>query len=269
MKIEKLDHYVLTILLQITLSASCLAQVSNDDDETDNSEGRYLLDFSYIEVSSKEGATDILTTGFTWLVHPSLRVSASTDLVRFNPDTALQSDNAETLTSSGLGDSVLSLQYDWQERLTVSPWVPDNLGTSLSILLPTGDAKKALGQDTWAGSIAFSWPILIKDAWLINPVINYNFTFNEGELADHVHVAEIGVGLVRLFPLKFWVGITPSYWYDLDLHTWNFDGHITVGKMFSNGIGVGVDYGRLSRHFKPSLSDDRSLLFNFYYQFGH
>jgi len=253
------------ILLFIFLSVSCLAQTDTGEDSAETKEGRFLLDLSYTKVDSNEGKTDLLSPGFSWLIHPSLRAQVSTDLVYFNPE-----QNASGVQSSrGLGDSVFSIQYDWQERLTVSPWVPDNIGTSLSILIPTGDAKKFLSLDTWAGSIAFSWPITIKDEWLLNPVINYNFTFSEGKLADPTHVGEVGIGLVRLFPHQFWISYTPSYWYDFDLRTWNFDSHLTVGKMLSNGMGMSLDYGSLARHFQPALRDDRSLLVNFYYQFGH
>jgi hypothetical protein len=232
-------------------------------------EGRFLLNFNYTDIDSQEGVTSVLSSGFTWLINPSLRLGASIDLARFNPDNDPASDVGEAPSTRGLGDSTFSLQYDWQERLTASPWVPDDVGTSVAILVPTGDAKKALGGDTWAASIAVSRPILIKGEWLVNPVINYNFTFNEGELADHIKVAEVGVGLVKLFPSRVWIAYTPSYWYDFDFHTWNFDSHLTIGKMFSTGIGMGLDYGTLARHFKPEFRDDRTLLINLYYQFGH
>jgi hypothetical protein len=255
--------FPLLVLLQLILCTTCLAQTDTGEDAAEPEEGRFLLDLNYTAVDSKEGKTDLLTPGFSWLISPSLRAKVSTDLGFFNP-----AENESGITSSrGMGDTIFSVQYDWQERLTVSPWVPDNIGTSFSILIPTGDAKNFLGMDTWGGSIAFSWPITIEREWLLNPVINYNFTFAEGKLADPTHVGEVGIGVVRLFPRQFWISYTPSLWYDLDFHTWNYDSHITVGKMFSNGMGIGLDYGSLARHFLPGLRDDRSILVNFYYQF--
>ena len=261
-------RFQLIILLQIMLSATCQAQTGSADETAEESQGHYLLDFSYTEINSEEGVTSVLSSGFSWLVNPSFRLGASMDLARFDPDDDLNSNADGVPTTRGPGDSTFSVQYDWQERLTASPWVPDDMGTSLAVLVPTGDAEDALGGDTWAASIAVSWPILIEGGWLVNPVINYNFTFNEGELADHIKVGEVGVSLVKLFPSRFWIAYTPSYWYDFDFHTWNFDSHLTIGKMFTTGMGMSLDYGTLARHFKPEIRDDRTLLINFYYQFG-
>jgi hypothetical protein len=257
-------RFHLLILLQFALSVPCLAQ-TDDNEDSSQDEGRYLLGFSYAAAESIEGVTDIFDAGITWVTRPDLRISIDTSYVLFAPS-SLFPDQKPT---NGLGDTLFSIQYDWEERLTASPWIPDNVGTSLSILAPTGDASKSLGGDTWGASISTSWPIIIKGGWLINPAVNYIFTFNEGPKADPTNVAEALVGIVKLFPSKFWIAYTPGYWYDLDLKTWNFDSHFTVGKMFSNGMGIGLDYGRVSRHFKPSAKDDTVLLFNYYFQFGY
>ena len=264
-----LIRFQLVILLQIALSVACLAQSNVQEREGEKEEGRFLLDLAYSDTESIEGVTDIFDIGLTWLVRPDLRVGADTTFVDFTPDTSSNQVSSDQQSTKGLGDSTFFIQYDWQERLTASPWIPDNVGTSLAVLVPTGDAKKSLGGDTWAASVAVSWPLVIKGGWLLNPAVNYNFTFNEGPLADHISVAEVGLGIVKLFPSKLWIGYTPSYWYDLDLKTWNFDSHFTIGKMFSNGMGIGLDYGQLARHYKPRARDDNSLLFNFYFQFGH
>jgi len=257
------------ILIQIILSDACLAQSGDSDDGAEKSDGRFLLDLSFTSTDSLEGTIDTVNPGFTWLVRPDIRVGVNTTYVTFTPDSSTQPDLEGQSSSRGPGDSVVFLQYDWQERLTASPWIPDNVGTSLTVLAPTGDARKSLGADTWAANLAVSWPIEFKGGLLVNPVISYEFTFNEGPLADPTNLAEAGVGIIKLFPSKFWVGYTPLYWYDFDINTWNFDSHITVGKMFPNGIGIGLDYGRLARHFIPNARDDNTFLFNLYYQFGH
>jgi hypothetical protein len=263
-----LFRFLLVFLLQLALSASCLAQSDDTEDSGKKEEGRFLLDLNYIDLDSIEGVIDVFGVGFTWLARPDIRVGAQATFVEFTPDRSPDLVSNDPQATRGPGDSTFFIQYDWQERLTVSPWIPDNVGTSLFVLVPTGNARESLGGDTWAASVAVSWPIVIKGGWLINPVINYNFTFNEGPLADHINVAEAGLGIVKLFSKKFWISYTPSYWYDLDLNAWNFDSHVTVGKMFSTGMGIGLDYGRLARHFKPRAADDKTLLFNFYYQFG-
>ena len=259
----------LIVVLQLVLSATCLAQSGDGQDKGQEDPGHYLLDLSYTDTSSFEGTTDVFSLGFTWLVRPDLRVGATTTYVAFNPNIIPELNLDGGPSNHGLGDSIFFVQYDWEDRLTASPWIPDDLGLSLSVLAPTGNAENFLGADAWGASIAISWPIVIEGGWLLNPGINYNFSFNEGPLAEHVNVGEAGINIVKVFPSKFWISYTPSVWYDFDVNTWNFDSHLTIGKMFSTGMGIGLDYGRLERHSRIRARDDRSLVLNFYFQFGH
>lgn len=259
------NQLLLIALLQLILSSSCLAQTVDEDTDDERVDGRFLLDLSYTNTNSYEGSFDILAPGFTWLMRSDLRVgmSASYMSVDFNPELK---PGVEP-TSSGLGDTIFFIQYDWDERLTASPWVPDDLGISLSILAPTGDAEQFLSQDTWAASFSFGWPVVTESMWLFNPTIAYSFSFNEGPRAVNEHAVEIGLGIVKLFPSKFWIGYTPVLWYDFNDKSVNYDDHFTMGKMFSNGMGIGLDYGQIARHSRFSKLDT-SFLLNFYYQFG-
>jgi hypothetical protein len=255
------------ILSALFQCAICSAQV--DDDKAEKQAGRFLLDLSYTTTDSFEGVIDVFNPGFTWLIRPYLRVGVATTYVYFNPSKELEMVIENTSSHQGLGDSIFYVQYDWEDRLTASPWVPDNVGTVLSVLAPTGKARDFLSLDTWIASVSTSWPMIFTDSWLLNPAISYNFSFNEGPLSEPLHVAEVGLGIVRIFPGEFWIGFTPSAWYDFDDDEWNYDSHFTIGKMFSTGMGIGLDYGRTSRHSGVAARDDRNWLLNFYYQFGH
>jgi hypothetical protein len=259
-------HCLITLLLfQSTL---CYAQSDHNEHEAGENAGRFLLDLSYSTTNSFEGNIDVYWSGFTWLIRPDLRAGVSTSYAHFSPSKATELQIEDVSSQQGLSDSVFFLQYDWQELLSASPWIPDNVGINISILAPTGDAENFLGGDTWAGSLSASWPMVPNESWLLNPFISYNFSFSEGPLAEHVNVAETGFGIVKVFPLKFWISYTPSVWLNFDDNDWNYDYHVTVGKMFFTGIGIGLDWGRTKRHSRIDARDDRTLLLNFYYQFG-
>ena len=264
--IKTLTHLI--VILVLVQCAVCSAQSDDGEDQAEQAPGRFLLDLSYTTTDSFEGVIDVFSPGFTWLVRPDLRVGMSTTLVFFSPSDEAEMYIEDISSHHGLGDSVFYLQYDWGDRLTASPWVPDNLGTVVSVLAPTGEAENFLSADTWAAGLSTSWPIFIEKRWLLNPAIAYLFSFNEGPLAESLNVAEVGLGIVRLFPSDFWISFTPTAWYDFDDNGWNYDSHLTVGKMFSTGMGISLDYGRTTRHSSISARDDRNVLINFYYQFG-
>lgn len=268
MRQNRRKNLFLITLLQLTLYGHCFAQTDTADPDDERILGRYLLDVSYSKSDALEGDIDLVSPGFTWLLSSDVRVGLTTSFARFNPDDNMAGDPEDLQTTHGLGDSIIFIQYDWDQRLTASPWVPDNLGMNVSLLAPTGNTSDSLSLDAWAAGVSLSWPI-IKGHWLLNPLIGYNTTFSEGKSAEHVNAVEVGLGLVRLFPSKFWIGITPFYWYDIDTENGDFDYHFTVGKMFSNGIGIGFDYGNVARNSKKYIQPTNNLLLNFYYQFGH
>jgi hypothetical protein len=261
----KLHCLVILLLFQTTL---CYAQSDDSQQGAEESAGRFLLDLSYTATDSFEGNIDIYSPGFTWLIRPDVRVGVATSYVHFSPSNAIELQIDDISSHQGLSDTVFFVQYDWRERLSASPWVPDNVGINFSILAPTGNAENFLGGDTWAGSVSVSWPVTFKESWLLNPFVSYNFSFNEGPLSEHLNITEAGFGIVKLFPSKFWIGYTPSVWFNFDDNDWNYDSHFTAGKMFSTGMGIGLDWGRTKRHSSIDARDDRALLFNFYYQFG-
>jgi len=266
MAISMKSNILLGTLLLMLFMTTCLAQTDNDDANNETLNGRFLLDLSYTNTDAYEGTVNVFSPGFTWLVGPDLRVGAVTTFMTFDPKHTAEFGNTDS--SNGLGDSLLFVQYDWDERLTASPWIPANVGMNVSLLVPTGDLSKSLSLDTWGLGISVSWPIVNDSGWLFNPVIGYDFTFSEGAAAEKVKAVQIGVGIVKLFPSKFWIGYTPIYWYDFEKNRSNYDGHFTVGKMFSNGMAIGLEYGIIARNSQQFSEFDETLLLNFYYQFG-
>lgn len=256
------------VLLLFCLPGLCEAQTNSADSENEGTNGPYLLELGYTQTNAKEGNIDVFTPGFTWLVSPNIRVGATTSFLNVKPKDNRVKVGDDPSSSHGLGDSVVFIQYDWDERLTASPWIPNNLGMNLSVLAPTGNARNSLSTDTWAARLSVSWPIISNDEWLLNPLISYTGSFAGGELAQELEFLDFGMGAVRLFPRKFWVGFTPVYWYDFTVNRWNFDYHLVVGKMFSNGMGIGLNYGNLVQQSGIRTQYDTSVLLDFYYQFG-
>lgn len=259
-------NLLLIALLSFASTSSCLGQPDEKDTHADTPEGRFLLEFSYTDTNTFEGSVDVFTPGFTWLVSPDLRVGGMLTYVNFNPSRNLELSNEEK--TNGLGDSIFFIQYDWGSRLAASPWIPDHAGVNLTILAPTGEPNGLLSGDLWGAGMSVSWPLTFKNGWLVNPLVSYNFSFSEGARAQPFEVIEIAVGLVKVFPSRFWIGYTPVYWYDLDDNSSNYDDFLTIGKMFKNGMGIGLEYGVITRQSRLFAKYDKSILLNFYYQFG-
>jgi len=260
------NQFLSIALLQLVISKNCLAQASDKDAKDERIDGRFLLDLGITSSNTAEGTADLFTPGFTWLLSRDLRAGMSTTHMQFDHKPGLGLEDSST--SRGLGDSMFFVQYDWGERLTASPWIPDDAGMNFTLLVPTGNAEKFFSNDTWGVGMSISWPIVTKSGWLLNPVVRYNYSFKGGPLAEEVNALDMGLGIVKIFPSKFWIGYTPILWYDFEEDQFNFDDHYTLGKMFSNGMGVGLDYGVVARESRLLSKYDNNLLLNFYYQFG-
>jgi len=257
---------ILVAWLIFGYTSGCFGQSEEKNISDESLERRFLFELSYTDTDTFEGIVDVFAPGFTWLVGPDLRVGGVMSYVSFEPSRELQPFNESKTT--GLGDSIFFIQYDWGSRLTAKPWIPDNAGANLTILAPTGEPNGVLSSDLWGVGMSISWPLTYEPGWLVNPLVSYSFSFSEGPGAEPFKVFEIAVGLVKVFPSRFWIGYTPVYWLDLDDNSSNYDDFLTIGKMFKNGMGVGLEYGVITRQSRLFAKYDKSFLLNFYYQFG-
>ncbi len=115
---------------------------------------------------------------------------------------------------SGIGD--LLLRYNWVPALTLTadPWVPNNLGIGLGLLVPTGDAAKGTGGDQWVIAPSLGWPAKIAKRTTLLPQLQYMKSFAEGELAQGTQTISLSVDLIHVTRSKFWVQDTPAASYD-------------------------------------------------------
>lgn len=218
-------------------------------------ESKHRFDLSLNLQDTGEGGITTILPGYTLSIGSSFRFSINTSYLSGRSD-------------SGLGDSYFVFQYDPEERLSASPWLPDNFGFNTTIRLPTGDKDKGFGGDSWyvefgVGS-AFN---LDRSLWFL-PSVYYATSFSEK--VDAIPEEEIGIGLnfTWLFNDGFWVGYEPLFVRDLKLNEWAIDHALILGKVFRNGIGLGFEYGRYKRLDPTAKRDDYTGLVNIYYLFG-
>ena len=230
--------------------------------------GRHRLDFTYSNYETLVGDVDTFIPTYTWAPRRNLRFSLSGSWIANNIDGGTPSNPDDDIKESGHGDLVFGIQYDPNERLTASPWVPDTVGLNAQILAPTGDAEKGLSLDAWYASIGAGWAIdSIGHLWLV-PAVGYDFTFGEDDLAVPVDQAYASLDFAWVFQFGAWVGVSPRISRDFELDEWVDEYVITVGKMFQNGFGISFDIGRIERLDPAATGSDRTWLINFYYQFG-
>ena len=218
-------------------------------------ESKYRLDLSLSRQDTGEGNITTILPGYTLSIGSSFRFSINTSFLSGTND-------------SGLGDSYFVFQYDPEERLSSNPWLPDNFGFNATIRLPTGDADKGFGGDSWYVELGVGSAFnLDRSLWFL-PSVYYATTFSEE--VDAIPEEEIGIGLnfTWLFNNGFWVGYEPFFVRDLKLNEWAKDHTLVLGKVFRNGFGLGVEYGRHNRLDTTALRDDYTALVNIYYLFG-
>ena len=258
----------------IALSAFFTAAVACADEEAagdDIGGGKHRIDITYLDLETFDTnvISNVILFGYTRTFNASVRVGIRSGISFLSDSPSADSAATQKTTEAGLSDTVLTIQYDFSQRLTASPWIPDTLGTYVQLSMPTSDADDGLGIDAWLLSVGAGWGInLFKDVW-IQPAVGYEFTFSEGSMATPSRRAYTSLTVMWLSPSGFWVGYTPTLVYEFENSEWLHDRSLTVGKMFRNGLGLSLDYGNLDRVGPVAAPDDAQLVINFYYQYGN
>jgi hypothetical protein len=142
---------------------------------------------------------------------------------------------------SGIGD--LLLRYNWVPALTLTadPWVPNNLGIGLGLLVPTGDAAKGTGGDQWVIAPSLGWAAKIAKRTTLLPQLQYMNSFAEGELAQGMQAISLSADLIHVFLSKFWVQYTPAASYDFEAEQYEFDNLLVLGQQFTRRIALRLE----------------------------
>jgi hypothetical protein len=259
-----------TLLLLISVATSVVAEEDSTESFTQPvNDGRHLVQLGYTSIEGFDGDLTVVAANYTYSYSRHLRFSGTTQLAHLEaPETGASSDAGEK-DDTGLGDSVLILQYDPDANLTSSPWVPDTLGVFGGILLPTGDTGKGLGGDAWAGAIGIGWPILVRSTFVIIPSADYTKSFIHGNDALRLDELAVRVSLLWVSPTGIWLGIEPQISRDFENHATTDAFSVIVGKSFRNGLGVELRWGK-KRRFENLADDedDENLLLTLSWQFG-
>lgn len=262
----------LPLLLTLITGFAPVTAAADEDDvavlERYTPTGQYRLDFSYSQYDTFVGDVDLFLATYTWAPRQNLRFSIAASAATTNIDGGTPLNPGDDLRTSGMSDTLFGIQYDPSERLTASPWVPDRVGLNAQLVAPTGNANKGLSLDAWYVNLGAGWAIdSVGHLWLV-PAIGYEFTFAEDPLGAEVNQPYVSVDIAWVFQFGGWVSIGPRLSRDFESDEWVDEYVITVGKMFQNGFGVSLDYGN-SEQLKPlAKQDDRTVVINFYYQFG-
>jgi hypothetical protein len=139
---------------------------------------------------------------------------------------------------SGIGD--LLLRYNWVPALTLTadPWVPNNLGIGLGLLVPTGDAAKGTGGDQWVIAPSLGWAAKVAKRTTLLPQLQYMKSFAEGELAQGAEAISLSVDLIHVTSSKFWVQYTPAATYDFEAEQYEFDNLLVLGEQFTRRFAL-------------------------------
>ena len=231
-------------------------------------DGRHLLEMAYTSINGFDGDIDVLATSYTYSYSRNRRFAGTVQVVELKSIESDGPDGGEEFSGSGLGDSLLTIQYDPGANLTSNPWFPKTLGVFGALLLPTGDSDDGLSGDAWGASIGAGWPILVSSKFLIVPSVAYTKTFNHGE--DAIPFEELGVGASLLWLSSFglWLGVEPSISWDFENNETVDAFSLVIGKAFPNGLGVDLRWGTRRRFENFAERDDEVLLLNVSWQFG-
>jgi hypothetical protein len=139
---------------------------------------------------------------------------------------------------SGIGD--LLLRYNWVPALTLTadPWVPNNLGIGVGLLVPTGDPAKGTGGDQWVIAPSLGWAAKIAKRTTLLPQLQYMKSFAEGEFAQGMQTISLSVDLIHVTGSRFWVQYTPAASYDFEAEQYEFDNLLVLGQQFTRRIAL-------------------------------
>ncbi len=247
--------------------------LAGEDDTADLSlvfpDGRHLVEFGWTQLDSFDGDTDILLPSYSYSWNRQLRFSVTGSVL----DLSIPADDSlgipEGIEETGLGDTLVSLQFDPGANLTSAPWVPNTVGLYTALQIPTGDEKKSLSGDSWVAEIGAGWLVdMPRNFWLI-PNISYAGSFNHGsDEAYRIRQGGVSMGLYWLFPSATWIGVEPYLGWDFDRDRDHDVLKVVIGQAFPNGMSVYLEYGTQDRGERDIASDDEVLLINFAWQFG-
>jgi hypothetical protein len=195
-------------------------------------EAKQRLDFGVDYFESSDGT--ILRGGIDYVWAPLDNHSFAATLPLVDAELA-------EVDGSGIGD--LLLRYNWApfQTLSASPWVPNNLGTGLGLLIPTGDLKNGTGGDKWVIAPSLGAVVKLGKRSTLLPQLQYLKSFAEGELAEETELVSLSVAFVHVTHSTFWVQYAPEFSYDFEAEQNEFDNLLVLGQQFTRRIAASLE----------------------------
>ncbi len=161
----------------------------------------------------------------------NLSVSAS----YLDPDTA-------TGHNSGFGDTIFSLSFVPYVKVGANPWVPRTVGSGIAILAPTGNADDGRSLDAWVVAPFLGLVIPLTGQIFFAPQLGYVHSLDRVLGGVDLRLAFTEIGFSYVSDNGFWASYFPQFVFDLERDDWAINHRVAVGKMFSQNVGISVDY---------------------------
>ena len=258
----------MTSLVFLGSVAAAAGEASPPEESSALHDGRHLIELAYSSIDGFDGDIAVVGTSYTYSYSRNLRLAGTMQFLELDSVDIDGPDGSKEFSANGVGDSLLTIQYDPGANLGSNPWLPKTLGVFGALLLPTGDSSDGLSGDAWGASVGAGWPIFVNSKLLIVPSVGYTKTFNHGD--DAIPLEELGVGasLLWLSPLGLWLGFEPSISWDFENNESIDAFALILGKTFPNGVGIDLRWSNKRRFENFAKRDDKIFLLNVSWQFG-
>jgi len=181
------------------------------------------------------GVSDSLSAelGYAYSLTPSANLSASLSYL----DSQLDS-----VFGAGIGDPTLTFSRAPGVDISISPWVPRQIGTGISMILPTGKTSEghSLGATVVAPFVGLVFPI--GDSFSIFPGAMYMRSLDKTFTGKDLDLAVLDLGGGWLSSKGTWIRLYVALIRDLKSDESYYNSAISVGRvLFANCASIWVD----------------------------
>jgi hypothetical protein len=231
------------LIVAIACSSFCRSVFADnvEDSESDSSitsDIRHRIDIGTIHLDS------ISTDSLSGLIGYTYNITSNTN---FNVTVPYLDPDTATGSNSGFGDTVLSLSFLPLVKVSANPWVPRTVGTGVSILAPTGNAKEGRSLDSWVVTPFVGLVIPLNDHFFLAPQLGYVHSLDKTAAGVDLRLGFAEMGFAYVSDRGFWTSYFPRFVFDFERDGWAIDHRLAIGKMVTENFGFSVDFALIER----------------------
>lgn len=162
---------------------------------------------------------------------------------------------------SGIGDTSITYSYEPTVGLSIKPWVPKKVGSGISFVLPTGNAKDGRSLDSVLVNPFIGGVLFLTDSFVLTPLLSYSYSLDPIITGKNVRFLTAELGMVWKGKNELWIGFYPSYIRDFEVNISHVNLRLSVGKMFSSSWGGSIEFADLEA-FEPGAIPGAEDLFD-------